>query len=238
MRPYQELLSARSSEIRSHLSLITELNEAAISRYGIGRLGTIQTEHVEILKSGFLVHLYNVVEAVMDQILLEVASCSVRYPPGTWSEAVRTEWIRTRAGIERNIDVDKRLRRTKKILEETIAEAIDVNFRISIRGGNWSNTEIVRISGRLGCVLRIPEKVENLASNIAFQDDLAPMKYVRHKRNLLSHGEETFGSGADRLSPDDLDRLQEPVLKYMSTVTNSYDQFLDGKEFLNEHAVA
>ena len=238
MRPYEELLSARSGEIRSHLSLISELNEAAISRHGIGNIGRIETEHVEILKSGFLVHLYNVIEAVMDQILSEVANCTVGYPPGTWSEAVRTEWIRTRAGIERNVDVDKRLRRTKKILEETITETLAVNFRISSWGGNWSNNEIVRVSRRLGCVLCIPEKVANLACNVPFQDDLAPMKYVRHKRNRLSHGEETFGSGADQLSPDDLGRLQEPVLKYMSAVTDSYNQFLDNEGFLSKHAVA
>ena len=136
MRPYSELLSARAREIECHLALITELNEAAIARHGIGNLRRVEAEHVEILKSGFLVHLYNVVEAVMDQILLEVVSSTKRYPPAEWSEALQTEWIRARAGVERDLQSDRHLARTKAILDETIVGAIGVDFRIAF-GGNW-----------------------------------------------------------------------------------------------------
>lgn len=65
MRVYDELLSERTKELRSHLELISELNDAAVARIGIANLVRVETEHFEILKSGFLVHLYNVVEAVM-----------------------------------------------------------------------------------------------------------------------------------------------------------------------------
>ena len=237
MRPYSELLSARAREIECHLALITELNEAAIARHGIGNLRRSEAEHVEILKSGFLVHLYNVVEAVMDQILLEVVSSTKRYPPAEWSEALQTEWIRARAGVERDLQSDRRLARTKAILDETIVGAIGVDFRIAF-GGNWSNDEIVGISRRLGCELNIGAEVQEQACNIPFQDNFGPMKYVRHKRNRLSHGNETFGSGANQLSPDDLDRLRTPVMNYMVGVTTSYNEFLDSEAFLHEEVAA
>ena len=237
MRPYEELLKARAREIKSHLALITELNGAAIARHGLGKIRRVEAEHVEILKSGFLVHLYNVVEAVMDQISVEVASSTKRYPPASWSDAVRTEWIRARAGIERDLQSDKRLSRTKMILDETIQGAVGVTFRIAF-GGNWSNDEIEKLSERLGCQLNIDEKVLNRACAVPFQDQFAPMKYVRHKRNLLSHGVDTFSSGAIQLSPDDLERLRVPVIDYMTAVAASYNAFLESELFLQENVAA
>ena len=104
MRSYEELLSGRAEEITSHLSLIEELTDAAIAREGVANLQRVEMEHVDVLKSGFLVHLYNVVEAVMAQILEEVRGDVVRYPPAKWSSLVRTEWVRARAGVEWGIE--------------------------------------------------------------------------------------------------------------------------------------
>ena len=237
MRPYEELLSARTREIQMHMALITELNEASIARRGFGKLKEVETEHVEILKSGFLVHLYNVVEAVMDLILVEVARSAAMYPPARWSDSLRTEWVRTRAGVEVQLDSGQRLSRSKEILDEAINDATEVRFWIAAKG-NWSHEEIVRVSNRLGCTLCVEQNCNDLACGIAFQDDMPPMKYVRHKRNRLSHGNETFGSGANQLSPDDLRRLQQPVLEYMSAVTVSYSRFLQDRAFLQLNAAA
>ena len=237
MRAYEDLLSERALEVRAHLDLISELNEAAVARLGIANLERVETEHVEILKSGFLIHLYNVVEAVMDVILIEVSKATVQYPPERWSPLVRREWARSRAGVERHLETDRRLDRTTKILDEAIADALAVDFRIT-RPGNWSNDEIVRISGRLGCTLKIDSDVVVRACDIPFQDDLAPMKFVRHKRNLLAHGNETFSSGSMLLTPMDLERLYEPVVTYMTSVGSSYSEYLDKQIFLQEHIAA
>lgn len=237
MRVYEDLLSERAREIRAHLDLIAELNDAAVARLGIAKLERVETEHVEILKSGFLIHLYNVVEAVMDVILFEVANAAVQHPPERWSSLVRREWARSRAGVERDVTSDQRLDRTTRILDEAITGALDVDFRI-VRSGNWSNDEIVRISDRLGCTLEIDTDVVVHACDIPFQDNLAPMKFVRHKRNRLAHGNETFSSGSMLLSPMDLERLYEPVVSYMTSVASSYSDYLDKQVFLQEPIAA
>lgn len=236
MKAYEELLTARKSELDAHLTLITELNAAAIARQGVANLRVVETEHVEILKSGFLVHLYNVVEAVMDLILDELAAAAIIHPPGKWHRTVRTEWVRARAGIERGLESEQRLQRTMNILEEAIGEKVGVDFRVR-RDGNWANEEIDRISERLGCGLNVPAHIRDAACTVAFQDNMAPMKYVRHKRNRLAHGNETFGSGANLLTPNDLGRLRDPVLAYMSAIAVSYTHYLDGEAFLHQNAV-
>lgn len=237
MKVYEDLLSERTRELQAHLELITELNDAAVARLGIANLERVETEHVEILKSGFLVHLYNVVEAVMDVILIEVAKATVKYPPSQWSALVRKEWTRSRAGVERDLQSDQRLGRTIKILDEAIADALAVDFRVASHG-NWSDDEIFRISNRLGCALQIPPDVVSRACDIPYQDNFAPMKFVRHKRNRLAHGNDTFGSGAMLLTPTDLDRLYKPVVSYMSSVVESYTNYLDGQVFLQENVAA
>ena len=235
MRAHEELLSGRAEEIESHLSLIEELTEAAIARQGVANLPLVEMEHVDVLKSGFLVHLYNVVEAVMTKILEEVAADVTRYPPAKWSSSVRTEWVRTRAGVERGIESHQRLSRTVKIVDEAIGGAINVAFRVRYEG-NWSDSEITKVSKRLGCSLQVAPDVVRRACDERFQDDLAPMKYIRHKRNSLAHGNETFREGARQLSSRDLQRLRRTVVEYMECVSASFTSYLEGKSFLQESA--
>ena len=235
MRSYEELLSERAGETKSHLSLIEELTDAAIARQGAANLGWVEIEHVDVLKSGFLVHLYNVVEAIMRKILEEVATNMTKYPPAKWSSRVRTEWIRARAGVERGLESGQRLSRTVEIVDEAMAGAVKGGFRIAY-DGNWSDSEITKLSDRLGCSLQTTPDVHQRACLVRFQDDFAPMKYVRHKRNLLAHGNQTFREGARELSPQDLQRLRETVVEYMKSVASSFSSYLDGKGFLQENA--
>ena len=235
MRAHQELLSGRAEEVESHLTLIEELTEAAIARQGVANLQPVEMEHVDVLKSGFLVHLYNVVEAVMTKILEEVAADVTRYPPAKWTSSVRTEWVRTRAGVERGIESEQRLSRTVKVVDEAIEGAVDVSFRVRYEG-NWSDSEITTVSERLGCALQITPDVVRRACDERFQDDLAPMKYIRHKRNSLAHGNETFREGARQLSSRDLQRLRRAIVEYMESVSASFTSYLEAKSFLQENA--
>jgi hypothetical protein len=235
VRSYEELLSGRAGEIESHLSLIEELTAAAIARQGIANLQRVEMEHVDVLKSGFLVHLYNVVEAVMAKILEEVAADVTRYPPARWSSSVRTEWVRTRAGVEREIESHQRLSRTVKLVDEAIEGAVNVAFRVRYEG-NWSDREITTVSARLGCSLQFTPDVVRRACLESFQDDLAPIKYIRHKRNSLAHGNETFREGARQLGSQDLQRLRRTVVEYMESVASSFTSYLEAKSFLQENA--
>jgi hypothetical protein len=235
VRSYEELLSDRAAEIESHLSLIEELTAAAIARQGVASLQRVEMEHVDVLKSGFLVHLYNVVEAVMTKILEEVAADVIRYPPAKWSSSVRTEWVRTRAGVERGIESHQRLSRTVELVDEAIAGAVNVVFRVRYEG-NWSDSEITKISERLGCSLQVPPDVARRACQERFQDDMAPMKYIRHKRNSLAHGNETFREGAHQLGSSDLQRLRRAVVEYVGFVSASFTSYLEGKSFLHGDA--
>ena len=150
MRSYEELLSDRAGEIESHLSLIEELTDAAITRKGVANLKRVEMEHVNVLKSGFLVHLYNVVEAVMAKILAEVEADVIRYPPAQWSSSVRTEWVRSRAGIEGELESDQRLLRTVQIVNEAIEGMVNVEIPRQVPSETGPTGRSRRVSDRLG----------------------------------------------------------------------------------------
>ena len=65
---------------------------------------------------------------------------------------------------------------------------------------------------------------------------MATMKYIRHKRNSLAHGNETFREGARQLSSRDLQRLRRTVVEYMESVSASFTSYLEAKSFLQENA--
>ena len=238
MKRHEELLRDRRKELQSHLKLIAELNDAAIARVGIANLERVEIEHVEILKSGFLVHLYNVVEAIMDVILVELKKTTVQYPLAKWSIHVRREWVRVGAGIEYGLASGERLTRTSNVVEEAINGSVRGDFQFTSSAGTWSDEEIIRISQRLGCTLQIDPNVHKRACDIHFENNQAPMKFVRHKRNQLAHGAENFATGAKSLSPYDLERLYESVIAYISDVAASYTRYLDNKSFLQSNAAA
>ena len=238
MKRHEELLNDRRKELQSHLRLISELNDAAIARVRIANLERVEIEHVEILKSGFLVHLYNVVEAVMGVILVELKKTTVQYPLAKWSTLVRREWVRVGAGIEYGLASEQRLLQTSNIVDEAITGSAKGEFQFTSSAGTWSDEEIERISRRLGCTLQIDLEVRKRACGVHFENNQAPMKFVRHKRNQLAHGVENFATSAKSLSPSDLERLYESVVAYISDVAVSYTRYLDNRAFLQMNAAA
>ena len=232
MKTFEDQLQISSHELNRHFSLIADLN--AISSNNLAIEPTIQLDYelVDILKSGFIIHLYNVIEAVMSSIIDEVAECAVRYPPNKWSEQVRIEWLRHRTGVEANLTPHTRLKRTRAVVNEAIQRVVNVDFSI-VAKHNWSDQEITRLSTRLGCNLKIPAKCFHESCERKFQDNLTVMKYVRHKRNKLTHGNETFTLGAKEVSVRDLGILKQLVLEYMTSVSQSYALFLKNGEFLH-----
>lgn len=237
MREFTEVLNERSAELSKHLDFLRELEAHAAGRSGLGRARTVDVEHVNILKSGYLVHLYNVVESVMSKIIEDVGISAKAHSPIAWSDKLLREWARGRAGFEKDVGYDNRLDRICKMLAQTAGHEPLDSVRVLTRPGNWSDVEVVNIAGLLGCDLVIPEPVRVAACEDKFEDNFTCIKYVRHKRNRLAHGNESFQTSAAHLTPDRLQKLSDPVVAYLRVVASSYERYLDERKFLREAAV-
>lgn len=232
MRDFEQVLSERAQEVDTHLAFIRSLENAATGRGNGEGIPRVETEPINILKSGFLVHLYNVVEAVMTKVLEEIEVCAKVHPPRTWCDGLLKEWAKGRINLQRELTVFQAEGRVFDLLKETADRQLVERVRIKRKGGNWSHPEIEGLAAAVGCELYIRDEVRLAACDEVFENDLPPLKYIRDKRNRLAHGAESFVDGAKHIPADRLEVLREPVVEYMRDVVASFSAYLDGSLFL------
>ena len=154
MREFVDLLQDRAAEVDKHLAFIRGQHDAAVGLTA-GVVRPVDTEHVNILKSGFLVHLYNVVEAVMSKVLDEIAEDIRQHPHSRWKRTIYREWVKTRASFDSSMTQDEKVDRISNLLLELSDVARMPPTRLSVNKGNWNEEEIVRLARRLECDLNI-----------------------------------------------------------------------------------
>jgi hypothetical protein len=234
MREFDELLGHRRREVDKHLVFIRDMYDAALNK---ARGAPSDMEHINILKSAFLVHLYNVIESVMTKAIDDVAATAKLHPPPDWAEKLFRAWLSHRAGAVVELAPDDRIDRIVSVIAEAAGRRTVGSTRVA-RGesGNWSHLEIETMAGRLGCPLDIRPDVNYLACERHFLNEMAPMKYVRHMRNQLAHGNLSFIEAASFLSVEQLDSLRSAVFDYMDDVASSFRVYLEHKKFLGAYA--
>ena len=236
MSEFSVILSERIVEIETHLRFITGLEASAVGRGTGTHIAPVDSEPVNILKSGFLVHLYNVVEAVMAKVLEEVAIAAAVHSPKEWCDGLLREWALGRVNLSRDLSVHDAEARFVVLVQEAIDRAALSNVSIRRRTGNWSHEEVVELASALACPLVISGPVHIAACENVFENQMSPMKYLRHKRNRLAHGNESFLDGARHIPSSRLAELRDPVINYMVEVVASFDQYIAVKSFLHQTA--
>lgn len=238
MRDVLAYLAERESEFARHLS-VARLLEARVDE-SIAEADTqIEIRHVNTLKSGLLIHLYNIVEAVTTRTMTVVGRTVVTERPKRWTETVLKEWVRAAiwGGEERvGEGAIARLARVSSILAS--GEAPDA-FVVKGEPGSWDDESIKKVAERLGCTLVLSPEIRRAAYERVYRDETTALKYLARRRNDIAHGESTFEEGAHDLTLDELSQLADRVLPFLKAVSESYEAFLSDKRFLvEEEAVA
>ena len=143
-------LAERKDEFAHHLSLALAL-ESRLFEAGETSIGetALTVRHLMTIKSGLIVHLYNVVEALMSRTMEEVGGAVKISRPDTWSVETLKEWLRFNAQIGLDGNEESRLalvhKAALKLLQ--IEPLGDLNFKKP--SGTWSDKLIFRFSQRL-----------------------------------------------------------------------------------------
>lgn len=224
-------LTDRMEEFDRHL-LIARMLEARINELVEGDAIRVEVRHINTLKSGLLIHLYNIVEAVITLTLETVGRTVVSEKPGRWTEGVLNEWVRSQiwSGEEKIGDgALKRLTGFSSILAS--GQNVDP-FDVKGVPGSWTDESIKTIAKRLGCALEMPPEVKRAAYEKVYKDESTAMAYLAERRNAIAHGKTTFEDGAKDQTLDDLQKLAGRVLPYLRAVSESYQSYLDNKSYL------
>lgn len=226
-----EYLEERRVEFSRHM-FVARLLQGRVGEEPTAEDQLVEVRHVNTLKSGLLIHLYNIVEAVTVRTLKVVGETIITERPKLWNEKVMKEWIRASVwdGTERLGDgVVKRLVGVSGALASGESPA---EFNIKGEPGSWNDAAIKAVADRLGCQIVLSDDVARAAYEKVYRDEKTAMRYLADRRNAIAHGEATFEDGAGEHTLDDIEILASRILPYLKGVAESYVAYLESKRFL------
>jgi hypothetical protein len=237
MSELRDAFDERLAEVRSYLELLASMEREA--RDGPPRFAKatkpITPQQQKLLYAGLYLQLYNLIEATVTlciQSVAEAAAEDAHWRPQDLSDALRTEWIRSTAKIDADLNFPNRLKATKEVADHLIELRPLVPFEIAKGGGgNWDDQSIDKISKRLGCRLGVSRAVMREIKK-PVKDDLGPLGLVRRMRNDLAHGKLSFTDSADQVTVSELKKLSKSVIDYLEQVVERFTKFVDGHEYL------
>lgn len=237
MRDVLTYLDERREEFSSHLSIARMLNarvDAETSESDIH----IEVRHINTIKSGLLVHLYNIVEAVTTRTLKTVGRTVVTKRPALWTEAVLTEWVRAAIWSGEERIGDGALSRLAGVSRTLVSGLAPEEFIVKGEPGSWDDEAIKKVAKRLGCRLVLTPEISRAAFERKYLNETTAMKFLANRRNDIAHGSTTFEEGARNMTLDNLEELAGRVLPFLRAVTESYQTYLDDEAYLQPEEVA
>tara|TARA_Y100000310_G_scaffold265563_1_gene276665 strand:- start:1687 stop:2400 length:714 start_codon:yes stop_codon:yes gene_type:complete len=229
-------LNERKEEFSRHYS-IAKMLEQRLNDASSDSEMYVEVRHVNTVKSGLLVHLYNIVEAVSTRTLKYVGQHIACEDPKLWNEFVLHEWIRSEFW-NKDQNPDTTLSHLTRISDKLISGNVTGVFNIKSATGSWDDQDIKAIAKRMGCKLVISNSVKRNAYEKKYRDNKNALEYLSLRRNAIAHGSSTFEEGAIDLTLIEVKELSTRVLPFLEEVTKSYEAYLNDKDYLKKEGVA
>jgi len=226
-------LAERKDEFTSHLALAQALDVRLFEGEAISIGGTaLSVRHLRTIKSGLIVHLYNIVEAIMSRTMEDVAVAVKCIPPGNWSNNTLKEWLRFNASIGLDGNEDSRLDLVHKAALKLLQKEPIIEFGFKKPSGTWSDKLIYEFAQRLSVTFRLTPAVARKIKKSAKYGDKSPLEFLADRRNAIAHGRRSFEDGAGDLSLQDIQELFEVTLSYLELAINAFQKFVDERSYM------
>jgi MAE_28990/MAE_18760-like HEPN len=222
-------LEEREEEFARHLS-IAQILQARVD--DVKGDAAVEVRHVNTIKSGLLIHLYNIVEAITTRTLDTVGRTVVAERPRRWTVSVRKEWVRASIWSGEDRVGDGAVNKLADISAALASGETLPAFKVKGEPGSWNDDSIKKVAERLGCALVLSEEVRRAAYERVYRDETTALGFLAKRRNAIAHGSSTFEGGANDLTLDELEKLSLRVLPYLRAVAESYREFLTSRNFL------
>lgn len=221
------LFEERKTEIEFYYSILKDLDSSN------GKINTLDNARFErILKSNFLLMLYNLIEACITTGFIEIYE-AIESHGNTYADLIR-EFQRIWSDYkiselsENTANQGTYKRIVRNILNDILSNK-PIEFETSDQIKFTKN--ILRISGNLDA-----RAIRDLLNdhNITFDDqtDKPKILIVKRKRNQLAHGEESFGDSARDYTVSDLEDFKDEVLGFIKAVLDTMKEYYDNKRYL------
>lgn len=230
-----EYLGERKDEFDRHLAIARMLQNRMDKGVGEGDI-LVEVRHINTIKSGLIIHLYNIVEAVTSKTLQVVGQTVIATPPANWKDDVLHEWVRSMFWNEDGRVGESALRKLTGISRSIVSGDYSPEFKVKGEPGSWDDDAIKKVAKRLGCKLSLLPEIRRLAFEEKFMNETTAMRFLAYRRNAIAHGSTTFEEGAQALTLDELADLANRILPFLEAVAKCYEAYLRNGDYLRGEA--
>lgn len=227
-------LETRREEFDAHFALAHALEDRMVLELDapIGPV-SLSARHINTLKSGLVVHLYNIEEAIMSQALQHLGVALGESDPRRWTEYSLREWLRESA-VSRigESNEDGRLDTVYRTSTLLLKEAVLGPQKLKKPSGTWDDKGIATFARRMNVTFNMPPEMwQRIAASPAYGDK-TPMQFLADRRNAIAHGRRSFEDGASDLRLTDIRVLADIVLDYMGYAADAFQAHVDADAHL------
>ncbi|HEV7433272.1 MAG TPA: MAE_28990/MAE_18760 family HEPN-like nuclease [Pseudorhizobium sp.] len=228
-------LETRREEFDAHYALAEALENRMILEAGtpLGAVN-ISARHINTLKSGLIVHLYNIEEAIMTQIIQQLGIALGSVDPRRWSEYSFKEWLResivsrTTEGNE-----DGRLETVFASSSLLLASSSLGPQALKKPSGTWDDKVIATFARRMNARFDLPPEMwQRIAPSEAFGESSSPLQFLARRRNAIAHGVRSFEDGASDMSLARIRVLADITLDYMGYAVDAFTSHIENEAHL------
>ncbi|WBT04804.1 MAE_28990/MAE_18760 family HEPN-like nuclease [Brevundimonas vesicularis] len=217
-------LADRREEFDGHYALAKALEDRMMLEE-VSSLGTVSlsARHINTIKSGLIIHLYNIEEAILTQALGFLGEAIGASEPRNWTSHSLKEWLReTVVGrmVEGGEDgrLDTIFSSSAKLLSTT---SLGPQL-LKKPSGTWDDKAVALFMRRANIRINMPPEMWVRISPKPEYGDMTALQFLAERRNAIAHGRRTFEQGANDLQLADIKQLSEVVLDYLSYVADAF----------------
>jgi hypothetical protein len=227
-------LATRREEFDSHFALARALEDRMMleTDSSLGAV-SLSARHINTLKSGLVIHLYNIEEALMTEALLLLGSALGAADPHQWTEHSLREWLResvvsriTEGGEDGRLD--------------TIVASSTQLLKIAALGpqklkkpsGSWDDKAIATFMRRVSMSFEMPREMWQRISAQPHYGDETPLQFLANRRNAIAHGRRSFEEGANDIQLSEIRVLADIAFDYLDYVAQAFHKHVDSRAHL------
>lgn len=226
-------LDERREEFDTHYALAVALENRIFAgdEVSIGET-KLSSRHLLTMKSGLIIHLYNIVEATMSRTIKLVGDAVGAVPPQRWSENALREWLREYAVARMDGSEDMRLKTVHSLSLRLLGETPLGPQQLKKPSGTWTDKRIAIFAKRLDIKLRLSQEMwHRIAPRPVFRD-MSPLEFLADLRNAVAHGRRSFEEGAKDLTLAQIRELADTTMDYLALTAAAFQDYVDQNRYM------
>lgn len=214
-----ETFEERKGEIEFYYSVLVEIDRENSS------IRTIDNARLfKIMKSNFILMMYNLVESTVSTGMLEIYE-TIKNDSCTYKNVVQelqTIWrdAKVKQVYSSSTELKTYTNRVKEIVDD-----ITTSTPFVLEKG------MLNINGNLNAG-RIKHICDDHKIRYNVVDDDNKLEEVRRKRNSLAHGDESFSQCARDLTLSDLESIKDIIIRFLQGIIQGMEDYCDNKKYL------